>query len=484
MPEAPTHTIEARNLVGGDWEGSPTVVRANPARPEDVVTLSAVADEEAVRRAVAAAGAAQRDWAASSSQVRGAVLERASAILASRLEDIAVDLTREEGKTLTESRGEVARAAAIFRFFGGEGWRMSGQTFPGAVADALIYTRREALGVVAAITPWNFPIAIPAWKLAPALVAGNSVILKPAQLASGTAWHLVDALVAAGIPPGVVSLVHGPGSALGEWLLRDDDVRAVSFTGSIPVGRGIHELAAKRRIRVQVEMGGKNALVVLDDADPQVAATIAATGGFGLTGQACTATSRVICTPGIRAAFIDAFVEESQRFAPGDGLDPGVLMGPVVSDEQADTDEAYVGLARTSGATIAAGGPRRGQLQPPVIVTHLAPDDRLAQEEVFGPIVAVLDAQDLSQAIELVNATRYGLTAGIVTNDLAAAQRFIREARVGVVKVNQPTTGLELNVPFGGMKDSSTNTFREQGSAAVDFYTQVKSVYLSPPGWR
>lgn len=230
-------------------------------------------------------------------------------------------------------------------------------------------------------------------------------------------------------------------------------------------------------------MGGKNALVVLDDADPEVAARIAAAGGFGLTGQACTATSRVICTPGIRRAFVDAFVEESQRYEPGNGLEDGVLMGPVVSTDQAETDQAYIRIARESGATIATDGELHGLLQRPVIVTGVQAGARLAQEEVFGPVVAVLEVDDLNSAIHAVNSTKFGLTAGIVTNSLAAAQRFAREVQAGVVKVNQPTSGVELNVPFGGVKASSTNTYREQGSAAVEFYTWVKSIYITPPSW-
>jgi aldehyde dehydrogenase (NAD+) len=474
--------IEARHRIDGEWLGAPAVERENPARPGEIVTRSAVGDGATVEHAVSAAARAQASWGSASAQARGRLLHEAAAGLESRLDSVAADLTREEGKTLAEARGEVKRAAAILRFFGGEGWRLGGETFPGAAPEALIYTRREPLGVVAAITPWNFPIAIPAWKLAPALVAGNAVVLKPAQVTAGTAWHLVDALEAAGMPPGVVGLVHGPGAVIGAALVGHELVRAVSFTGSVEVGRAIGEAASRGRIRAQLELGGKNALVVLDDADPEVAAGIAAAGGFGLTGQACTATSRVICTPGIRAAFVEAFVAASRAFEPGDGLEEGVRMGPVVSQQQARTNEDHLELARTGGATIAGGGTAEGLLQHPAIVTGLGADHRLAQEEVFGPVVAVLEARDLAEAIALVNGTRYGLTAGIVSNDLAAVSRFVREAEVGVVKVNQPTTGLELNVPFGGVKDSSSNTWREQGSSALDFYTWTKSVYITPPG--
>jgi aldehyde dehydrogenase (NAD+) len=339
--------------------------------------------------------------------------------------------------------------------------------------------------VVVAITPWNFPIAIPAWKVAPALIAGNAVVLKPAAFTPGAAFHFIASLVDAGIPAGVVSLLLGTGSDIGDLLVEDPRVAAVTFTGSVAVGARLYGLAAPRRARVQLEMGGKNALVVLDDADPEAAARVAAAGGFGLTGQACTATSRIVCTRAAAPAFIEALVAESERFAPGDGLEPGVLMGPVVSPEQASVNLSVLDEAQVTGRSVVAGGGRPSDLfQVPAIVTGVRPEDRIAQEEVFGPVVAVIEVADLSEAIAAVNASRYGLSAGIVTNDLAAAHRFAREAHVGVVKVNQPTTGVELNVPFGGVGDSSTNTYREQGSVAVEFSTWTKSVYVSTPPWR
>jgi len=478
-------TIEARHLIAGRWEGEPVRARANPARAGDTASLAARADADTVDRALEGAVRAQREWAAMPPPERGAVLLRAATVLEGKLETVARDLTREEGKTIAEATGEVRRAVAILRFFGSEGWRLGGQTFPASGSDALIYTRREAVGVVVAITPWNFPIAIPAWKTAPALVAGNAVVLKPAALTPGTAFHLVSALVDAGIPAGVVSLVLGTGSDVGDRLVEDPRVAAITFTGSVTVGARLYGLAAPRRARVQLEMGGKNALVVLDDADPTVAARIAAAGGFGLTGQACTATSRVICTRAAAPRFIEAFVAESVRFAPGDGLDPATGMGPVVTAEQGAVNVSFLDEARAAGSTVIAGPPGEGALlQPPTIVTGVRPDDRIAQEEVFGPVVGVIEVEDLAEAIAVVNGSRYGLSAGIVTNDLAAVHRFSREARVGVVKVNQPTSGVELNVPFGGVGDSSTNTYREQGSVAVEFSTWTKSVYVSAPPWR
>lgn len=477
-------TVEARNLVGGSWEGTPTRERANPARPDDIASVSAVADERLVDRALTTARNAQVAWQATPAPERGQVLFRAAELLEGRVDRVAAELTREEGKTIQEATGEVRRAMAILRFFGSEGWRIAGQTFPSSSRDVLIYTRREPMGVVVAVTPWNFPIAIPAWKMAPALVAGNAVVLKPASITPGTAANLVWALVEAGIPDGVLSLLLGSGATIGDQLVDDPRVAAITFTGSVAVGTALYERAARRRIRVQLEMGGKNALVVLDDADPAEAARIAATGGFGLTGQACTATSRVICQRGIAPRFIEALVEESRRFAPGDGLDPAVLMGPVVSQDQLQTDRSFVDAALAEGVRVVTGSePPHGLFHAPAIVTGVHARDRLAQEEIFGPVVSVIEVADLDEAIETVNSTRYGLTAGIVTAHLGAAQRFARDVRVGIVKVNQPTSGVELNVPFGGVGDSSTNTYREQGSAAIDFFTWTKSVYVTPPFW-
>ncbi len=480
----PADTIDVRHFVAGTWTGEPSRPRLNPARPGDLVSLSAVTDPALVDKAVTAAVRAQPGWAAVALPERGRILLRAASILEGRAERIAAQLTREEGKTIREATGEVRRAASILQFFGAEGWRIGGHTFPSGTADDLIYTRREPMGVVVAITPWNFPIAIPAWKIAPALIAGNAVILKPAGMTPATAASLVEALDDAGLPPGVLTLLLGPGAEIGDQLVDDNRISAISFTGSLAVGARLYERAAPRRTRVQLEMGGKNALVVLADADPAEAARIAAAGGFGLTGQACTATSRVICDRHVLPAFIDAFEAERQRFTPGDGLDPEVRMGPVVSAEQLAIDQTYLDLAHHEGVgVLSTARAREGLFQPPVILTGVGVGDRLAQEEIFGPIVAVIAVSGLSDAIAAVNASRFGLTAGIVTADLGAAQRFARQVRVGVVKVNQPTSGVELNVPFGGVGDSSTNTFREQGSSAIEFYTWSKTVYVSPPSW-
>ncbi|QKV90770.1 aldehyde dehydrogenase family protein [Streptomyces sp. NA02950] len=476
-----TQTLRIGNLIAGrrlPGEGSE---RRNPADPTDLVAVAPSSGGDEADAAVSAAADAQPAWAALPAPARGAVLMDAAEILRGRHETVARDLVREEGKTLAEARGEVRRAIDVLRYFGSAGWHSDGRTLPSSQPDTLVHTRREPLGVVGVITPWNFPVAIPAWKTAPALISGNAVVLKPAEITPVSAHHLSEALLAAGLPPGVLNVVHGRGSVVGESLTADPRVAAVSFTGSTSVGLRIERALHERRGRVQVEMGGKNALVVLDDADVAKAARIASAGGFALTGQACTASSRVICTPAVHDALVDALIGEARRYRPGNGLAEGTLMGPVVSEQQLASDLDAIRTARAEGATVAAGGESaQGLMLDPAILTNVGRGDTVARDEIFGPVLAVLPAADLDEAIDLVNDSRYGLAAGICTRDLAAAQHFAHHARAGVIKVNRPTTGLDLNVPFGGVKDSSTNTYREQGATAVDFYTWSKSVYL---GW-
>lgn len=475
------NTVRIGNLIAGERLMGEDSERRNPADHRDVVAVTPNSGKEAVDAAVSAAADAQPGWAALPAPARGAILMDAAEILRTRHEDIARDLVREEGKTLAEARGEVRRAIDVLRYFGSAGWRLGGETLPSSQLDTLVHTRREPLGVAGVITPWNFPIAIPAWKTAPALISGNTVVLKPAELTPVSTYHLSEALMTAGLPAGVLNVVHGRGSVIGESLTTDPRIAALSFTGSTAVGMRIEQTLHERRGRVQVEMGGKNALVVLDDADVEQAARIAATGGFALTGQACTASSRIICTPGVYDAFVEALIKQAARYRPGNGLAEGVLMGPVTSETQLNTVLDAIRRARQEGATVEAGGSTPdGLMLEPTVLTGVGRNDSAARDEIFGPVVAVLHAQDLDEAIDLVNDSRYGLAAAICTRDLAAAQHFAAKAQVGVVKVNRPTTGLDLNVPFGGVKDSSSNTFREQGASAVDFYTWSKSVYL---GW-
>jgi aldehyde dehydrogenase (NAD+) len=464
--------------VGGELLGDPVVERTNPADSSDVVTLTPVGDATTVDLAVIAASTAQPAWAATTPPERGAILLRAGALLADRRERVAIDLVREEGKTFAEAFGEVGRAIEILQFFGGEGRRGRGEVLPSSTPNTHVYTRREPMGVAGIITPWNFPIAIPTWKTMPALISGNAVVLKPATMTALSVWHVAEVLAEAGLPGGVLNVVFGDGAVVGGAIAGDPRIAAVSFTGSNAVGRRIEAQVTARHGRVQLEMGGKNPLVVLDDADPQVAARIAAESGFGVTGQACTATSRVICTPGIRAAFTEALVDLVPSWTPGNGLDRSVRMGPVVSKSQLETDLSWISIAEQDGGSLRTGVQTDGQFLGPVIVTDVERTHRIAQEEVFGPVLAVMAADDVEHAIELANAIPYGLSAGVITNDLRSARRFVDNIQAGIVKVNRPTSGVDPNVPFGGVKESSTNTYREQGSAAADFYTWTKSVYV------
>ncbi|TDW29837.1 aldehyde dehydrogenase family protein [Cryobacterium psychrophilum] len=468
----------AQNLINGEWLGGADVERMNPARPGQVAVVSPTANLEALDQAIAAAESAQAEWAAMPMPARGAILITAGTLLQERKRAIAEDLVREEGKTIAEAMGEVTRAIDVMRFFGSLGWAPTGEVLPSGLPNTSIYTRREPIGVVGLITPWNFPIAIPAWKTAPALISGNAVILKPAEMTPMSATHLAKALADAGLPAGVLNIVHGKGRIIGSALAHDPRVAGLSFTGSTAVGLGLHQVMSERRARVQLEMGGKNGVLVLDDADPRKAAQVVAAGGFGLTGQACTATSRVYVTPGIRSAFLEELVAQAGSYAPGDGLDAATKMGVVVSDNQLEQNEGAVRDALGRGATALHGAPADNGLHfAPTVLTDIAHDDPAVRDEIFGPVIAALEVPDYESGLTAINDSRYGLTAGICTDSLARSTDFAQRAQAGVIKVNRPTAGLDLNVPFGGVKDSSTNTFREQGRTALDFFTWGKTVY-------
>lgn len=474
------NTASLQHIIGGHQVGEPARERRNPADASDVVSVTAQADPGLVAEAVASAAAARSQWAATPAPARGRVLLDAADLLAQRLATAARDLVREEGKTLGEATGEVRRAVDLLRYHGAAAWRATGETFPASQPSTLVYTTRHPLGVVGLITPWNFPLAIPTWKLAPALVCGNTVVLKPAELTPLSAHHLTTVLHEAGLPAGVLNLVHGDGAA-GAALASHPDVDAISFTGSVSVGAKVRAAGESHGARVQLEMGGKNPLVVLDDADLPAAARIAALGGFGLTGQACTASSRVIVAATVHDRFVAELVTQARDYEPGNGLAGGVWMGPVVSEAQLESDLRYLRLAQDQGAELATGQIRTHQLAlSPSVIVGAEPDSEVAREELFAPVITVLPARDLDEALHLANDSSYGLAAGIVTRDLRSALEFAARVKAGVVKVNRPTPGLDLNVPFGGIKASSNNTFREQGFSAHDFYSWEKSVYL---GW-
>jgi aldehyde dehydrogenase (NAD+) len=476
--------IRCMNLIGGVWVESASGERFethNPAEPDEAIASFPLGTVDDARRAIQAARAAQPGWAATPPPARGAILEKAASILDGRLDETAALLSREEGKTLAEARGEATRARDILRYYAGEGWRFGGQVLPPNQPGEMLFTRREPLGVISIITPWNFPIAIPAWKIAPALIYGNTVVFKPAEYAPQTGLAFVQALVEAGLPPGVLNFVTGSGPVVGGEMVVHPLVNGISFTGSQAVGRRIYAQAIPNLTRVQLEMGGKNPLVVLNDAKLDLAVKLAVAGGYGLTGQACTATSRVIVEDGIAAQFTAALVEAAQRLKVGAGLESGVQMGPTVSADQLRSDLDYIALGQSEGARLLTGGQtldRPGYFLTPTVFDEVEPEMRIAQEEIFGPVIGVLRARDLDDAIAKANRITFGLSAGVVTTDLNKAFQFSERVEAGVVKVNEPTSGLALHVPFGGFKGSSANTFKEQGPAALEFYTRLKTVYL------
>jgi len=449
-----------------------------------LIGLFAKSDRDDTREAIAAAAAAQPAWAAMPAPKRGEVLYRAANLLEARADQVAREMTREEGKTLPEARGEVGRAINILRYFGGEGARLGGQHAPSERDRVFIQTRRRPLGVVGLITPWNFPIAIPAWKTAPALIAGNAVVLKPSDLAPLCALRMVEALDEAGVTKGAINLVTGPGSKVGAEIVENTAVRAISFTGSEATGSGIAIEAAKRRARVQLEMGGKNPTIVLADAQIPDAVNVVVNAAFFSTGQRCTATSRVIVEEPIVERFTAALVERTRALKVGNGLEAGIEIGPSIDGKQLATVLDYVGVGQTEGARVACGGARlsdgahsRGYFSSPAVLTDVAPSMRVAQEEIFGPVLAVLPARSLDHAVEVANGIRYGLSAAICTTSLTSAYEFINRIEAGLVMVNLPSAGVEYHVPFGGSKQSSLG-MREQGPVAVDFYSEIQTAYV------
>jgi len=476
-----------KDLVAGEWvdaRGGATLQDLNPADTSEVVAEFPSMTAEDVTAAVDAAAAAFPGWRAMTWTARGAILRRAAELIRERLEVIARDLTREMGKTLREARGEVTRASYFFDYYGAYGRLPIGHHLPDERTGVFTFTVREPLGVVVAIAPWNDPALTPARKMAPALIAGNTVVLKPATLTPLSAWHLLRALHDAGMPAGVVNMITGPARATGDALVRHPAVRAITFTGSTAVGLDLQARVAGRNIRVQTEMGGKNAMVVLRDADAELAADLAVAAGFGQSGQRCTATSRVIVERRIKEEFVSEFVTRAKQVKVGKGLDDDTNMGPVVDSSQLETVLQAVESGRRAGADVLFGGERlrgpgydRGFFVAPTILANVSPGMEVAQEEIFGPVVAVLEAEDVAQAIELVNSTRYGLSASVVTRSLAAAHAFARGVETGCVAVNLPTVGWDVHTPFGGFKDSGS-AFKEHGWEGLQFYTRVKSVAM------
>jgi aldehyde dehydrogenase (NAD+) len=473
------------NVIDGKpVESADRTTDRNPSNLSDIVGEFARGSNAEADAAVVAARAAFGTWSRTTPQERFDILDRAGTEILARKEELGRLLSREQGKPLADGIGEAARAGAIFKFFAGEAVRLTGEKVDSTRPGIEVEITREPLGVVAAITPWNFPLAIPAWKIAPALAFGNCVVFKPAELVPASPWALVDIVLRAGLPAGVLNLVMGPGSRLGARLAESPDVDAVSFTGSQDVGPGVAAAAVKSGARVQLEMGGKNPLVVLDDADLTTAVSIAVNGAFFQAGQRCTASSRLIVTEGIHDRFVAAMIARMRALVVDDALKPATEIGPVVDERQLEKNLEYVDIGRKEGARLAQGGERLtrdtdGYYMAPAIFTDTSPTMRINREEIFGPVAAVIRVKDYDEALAVANETPFGLSAGIATTSLKYASHFKRNVQSGLVMVNLPTAGLDYHVPFGGRKKSSYGP-REQGAYAREFYTIVKTAYVAP----
>jgi acyl-CoA reductase-like NAD-dependent aldehyde dehydrogenase len=478
------------NFVAGEWVGAATSAQnINPSDTDDVIAEYARGDAKQAADAIAAAAEAQPKWAKSTPQQRFDVLDAIGSEILARKSQLADLLAREEGKTLSEAVGEVVRAGQIFKFFAGEALRAAGELVPSTRDGISVEITREPVGVVSVITPWNFPIAIPAWKIAPALAYGNAVVFKPADLVSASAWMLSEIISRAKLPPGTFNLVMGRGRDLGDILVSDPRIAAVTFTGSEATGRSVARMAVGRpggMAKFQLEMGGKNPLVVLDDADLGIAVECAVSGAFFSTGQRCTASSRLIVTERVHDRFVAAMVERLRQLKVGDARDEGTHIGPVVDESQLQQDLEYIELGKSEGARLAFGGSavrridgKQGFYLPPALFTESTNEMRLNREEIFGPVAGVIRVRDAEEALHIANDTKFGLSAGVVTTSLKHAAHFRRELQAGMVMVNAPTAGVDPHVPFGGRKSSSYGA-REQGRYAAEFFTTVKTSYVRP----
>lgn len=492
MTLASPKTKKFLSYIGGEWvepSGGETVPNINPATGESLGDVT-LASREDTRRAIDLAHQAFHSWRDVPAPVRGNYFFKIVRLMEERKEELARALTLEEGKLYKEALGEVQKAINIVEFMAGEGRRMGGETTPSEMPNTFAYTIKQPLGVVGLITPWNFPVAIPMWKIAPALVAGNTAVLKPATNTPWTASLLMEIMHEAGIPAGVINMVVGKGSTVGDEIVTNEKVRALSFTGSNEVGQRLYAQGAARGIKVQCEMGGKNPIVVLEDADVDLAVEATAQGAFGSTGQRCTATSRAIVHEAVADEFVRKLVQRAKQVVAGSGLDDGVHMGPIVDEDQMQTVLDGIGKAKDEGCKLVLGGGRitsgdlaRGNFVEPTIFDNVKSDSYLGQEELFGPVLAVIRVQDLEQAIEAANSVRYGLSSSIYTNDTNRVFKFIDRIETGITHVNSPTMGGEAQLPFGGMKATGVGN-REQGKVAIDFFTELKTVYVDYTGQK
>ncbi|MCM3115564.1 aldehyde dehydrogenase family protein [Neobacillus sp. MER 74] len=475
------------NYINGEWQESvskKTFFSVNPANTEDLVGEFQASNEQDVQLAIEAAKNAFPSWYQTAPSKRAAILNKAASILEQNVASLAEELTREEGKHVDDAKNEILRSAQTLRYYAVEGQSFTGETFPNDDANMKVSTEREPLGVVSVITPWNFPLSIPARKIAPALITGNTVVFKPSSDTPLIAFRLVEALDKAGIPKGVINFVTGKASDVGDLLVTHQAVRAVTFTGSTAAGEDIHQKAGFTT-RTQMELGGKNPLIVMEDADLDLAATLTVNGGFSLTGQACTGTSRVIVLKNVKEAFVQKLVEKTSALKVGNGFEAGVKIGPLANEKQLKNVLKYIEFGKEDGAELVYGGEQllsgefeKGYYVQPSIFTNVKANSRIAKEEIFGPVVAVIEVDTYEEAIAVANDVEYGLSASIVTNNLKIANQFTKDIQAGTVKVNRTTTGNLMNAPFGGLKKSSTSTFRESGRVGLEFFTQLKTVYM------
>ncbi|WP_202080877.1 alpha-ketoglutaric semialdehyde dehydrogenase GucD [Caldalkalibacillus salinus] len=475
------------NYIHGQWVASSSgdiEASINPANTTDVIGYVQLSTEEELNDAVSAARRAQSPWKKLAGNARGAYLYKAADELEKRLEEIATCMTREMGKTLPESKGEVARGVAILRYYAGEGMRKVGDVIPSTDSQALMFTDRVPLGVVGVITPWNFPVAIPIWKMAPALIYGNTVVIKPAIETAVTCAKVIECFQAAGLPEGVINMVTGDGAVIGEALTNHPEVNGITFTGSNPVGKAIGQKALARGAKYQLEMGGKNPVIVAADADLELAVEGTISGAFRSTGQKCTATSRVIVEDDIYETFKAKLLEKTKAITVGNGLKDGNWMGPCASEKQLNAVLQYIEKGKAEGAKILTGGHvlqgedyDKGYFIAPTIFDHVTSDMTIAQEEIFGPVIALIRVDHIEEALEVANDVPYGLSASIFTTQIQNMLSFIQDMEAGLVRINAESAGVELQAPFGGMKASSSHS-REQGEAAKEFFTTIKTVFV------
>ncbi len=490
MATAISTSQTCRNFINGCWVESSslrTSERRNPANLDEVVGFAPLSTREEAREAIAAARAAFAGWRDTPAPVRGRVVAKAAILMEQQKDELARLMTREEGKTFKDALGEVQKSINILDFMAGEGRRIAGETLPSELPKNFAYTLKQPLGVVAAIAPWNFPVSIPVWKIAPALIAGNTVVFKPATITPFTGATVVQIFEQAGVPAGVLNMIVGSGSEVGDELIQHPDVRAISFTGSNEVGSDLYAQGARRMKKCQCEMGGKNPLVILADADLPLAVESAVFGAFASTGQRCTATSRVIIEEAVADRFVQLLVERAGKLRTGNGLEPGIDMGPAVDESQLNTDLHYIEVGKKE-ATLLLGGQRltggaydRGYYVPPTVFDHVAPDSTIAQDEIFGPVLSVIRVRDFDEALRVANSVRFGLSSSLYSNDAGKIFEFIDRIETGITHVNSPTVGGEAHLPFGGMKATGVG-MREMGRVAIDFFTELKAVYIDFTG--